>query len=123
LGIALALTFLMFPFGSRRSEEAVASKALGEKQEARAGLDIVLALLRSFRVSYVAARYPELIKTHHPSMVRRAGRLVIVLLVFEATAASPAWRWSLSCSPCVRMRCSAGCCRDPLQAGRCRSAG
>ena len=88
LGIALALTFLMFPLGSGTvGEEAVASKALGEKQDTRAGLiDIVLALAAIVSCFYVAARYPELIKelTTRPWYGVLVAS-VIVLLVFEAS--------------------------------------
>ena len=88
LGIALALTFLMFPLGSGAvGEEAVASKALGEKQEPRAGLiDMVLALAAIVSCFYVAARYPELIKelTTRPWYGVLVAS-VIVFLVFEAS--------------------------------------
>lgn len=87
LGLALALTFLMFPLGSRAGEEAVASKILGEAGEPRAGLiDIVLALAALVACFYVAARYPQLIieLTTRPWYGVLVST-VIVVLVFEAS--------------------------------------
>ena len=88
LGLALALTFLMFPLGSGAvGEEAVASKALGEDRAARAGIvDLALAGAALASCFYVALRYPQLIV----ELVSRPwyGVLiasVIVLLVFEAS--------------------------------------
>ena len=91
LGLALALTFLMFPLGSGAAgEEAVASKALGEDRAARAGIvDLALAAAALTSCFYVALRYPQLIV----ELVSRPwyGVLiasVIVLLVFEASRRS-----------------------------------
>src|SRR5262245_40693057 len=88
LGIALALTFLMFPLGSGPAgEEAVATKALGEAEPARAGIiDTVLALAALVSCFYVALRYPELIKelTTRPWYGVLVAT-VIVMLVFEAS--------------------------------------
>ncbi|GIK79886.1 MAG: TRAP transporter fused permease subunit [Pseudorhodoplanes sp.] len=88
LGLALALTFLMFPLGARiTGEEATAAKMLGDKDETRVGaIDLVLAAAALISCFYVAIRYPQLIV----ELVTRPwyGVLVasvIVLLVFEAS--------------------------------------
>ncbi|MCZ7643436.1 MAG: TRAP transporter fused permease subunit [Pseudorhodoplanes sp.] len=88
LGLALALTFLMFPLGARIiGEEATAAKMLGDKDETRVGaIDLVLAAAALISCFYVAIRYPQLIV----ELVTRPwyGVLVasvIVLLVFEAS--------------------------------------
>jgi TRAP transporter 4TM/12TM fusion protein len=95
LGLALALTFLTFPFGARESgEEASVKKALkAEREEAGPTLlDWVLSAASLAACSYVAVRYPQLIK----ELVLRPwdGILVataLVLLVFEATRRLTGW--------------------------------
>ncbi len=95
LGFSLALTFLMFPLGSRHSgEEAVALSAIG-KDEAKpsAGwIDMLLAAVSLAACLYVAIRYQSLIR----ELVYRPwdGILVatvIVLSVLEATRRVTGW--------------------------------
>jgi TRAP transporter 4TM/12TM fusion protein len=87
LGLALALTFLTFPFGAKLvGEEAVVAKVLQGEKEKPGVLDIVLAILSLLTCFYVAARYPQLIVelvSRPPSGVIIAS--IIVLLVFEAS--------------------------------------
>jgi TRAP transporter 4TM/12TM fusion protein len=87
LGIALALTFLMFPLSLGEVGEEVLAKRALEGVKATAGvIDVVLAAAALASCFYVALRYPELIK----ELVDRPwyGVLVasiIVVLVFEAS--------------------------------------
>jgi TRAP transporter 4TM/12TM fusion protein len=95
LGLALALTFLTFPFGARESgEEASVKAALDAERDERAPtpIDWVLAALSLVACWYVALRYPQLIK----ELVHRPWdgviiATVIVLLVFEATRRVTGW--------------------------------
>ncbi len=62
LGLALALTFLTFPFGARETgEEAVAKAVLTREQVSAGWIDIALAIVSLAACFYVAIRYPELI--------------------------------------------------------------
>lgn len=87
LGVALALTFLMFPLSLGEVGEEVLAKRALEGGKATAGvIDIALAAAALLSCFYVAVRYPELIR----ELVDRPwyGVLVaavIVLLVFEAS--------------------------------------
>ncbi len=88
LGLALALSFLTFPFGAKETgEEAVAKAALTKKQDGSVGaIDWVLAIASLAACFFVAVRYPELIR----EIVYRPwyGVLVasvMVIAVFEAS--------------------------------------
>jgi len=87
LGLALALCFLTFPFGSKTTgEEAVVAKVIEGEKNPIGWIDIVLALLSLGTCFYVAIRYPDLIielATRPVSGVVIAA--IIVALVFEAS--------------------------------------
>lgn len=93
LGLALALTFLMFPLGMKETgEEAVVAKLL-ENDETRVGwIDCTLAVASLTSCFYVAIRYPALIVelTSRPWYGVLVAT-VIVLLVFEASRRLTGW--------------------------------
>ncbi len=89
LGLALALTFLQFPFRTGEAgEEAVAKAALEGRRNAMAagGIDWLLAVTALTACLYVAIRYPELVKelTARPWYGILVAS-VIILAVFEAS--------------------------------------
>ncbi len=93
LGLALALTFLTFPFGARETGEEAVAKAMLTREQASAGwIDIALAIVSLAACFYVAIRYPELIKelAYRPWYGVLVAS-VIVAVVFEASRRLTGW--------------------------------
>ena len=88
LGLALALTFLTFPFTARETgEEAVAKAVLTKTQDGEVSLiDWVLAIASLAACFYVAIRYPQLItELAYRPWYGVLVATIIVIAVFEAS--------------------------------------